>query len=374
MPEVPVQTRPELAHSRHEPPLPAAAPAMATEGELRPKVGFWRKRWVQNVLPWITSITLHVGLIVLLLATYKAATQLIRVVQEQIIIPDASLVTDPGGIPNPGLGNDPTRSAGQAIDSSVTETSGFGQVKSTSTDTLINTPVGNSPDAPSSLIGAASSTREKAGMTLSDPSAGALAQFGNPGGGQMGPHGKVFGHGGNAMKIVYVCDASGSMMTKIDLLKFELEKSVQQLQPVQAFNVIFFQDSVQNPSSHIDLAPDLVMATVGNKKKLYTFLQDVVGQSSTHVIPALTQAFHQPTRPELLYLLTDGAFEDEGSQAVMDAISRLNADKRVKVNTILFLGKDIDPDELKEASDAMQKIATENGGVYNQVSISELAN
>ena len=64
--------------------------------------------WVAVDHEW--SITLHVGLIVLLLATYKAATQFIRVVQEQIIIPDASLVTDPGGIPNPGLGNDPTRS------------------------------------------------------------------------------------------------------------------------------------------------------------------------------------------------------------------------------------------------------------------------
>ena len=178
------------------------------------------------------------------------------------------------------------------------------------------------------------------------------------------------------MRIVYICDASGSMMSKMDLLKLELDKSVEQLQPVQAFDVIFFQDSLGNPNSQIDLSPDLMMATAGNKKKLYTFLQDIVGQSSTHVIPALTTAFNLPTRPELIYLLTDGAFEDEGSAAVIDAINSLNAQKKVKVNTILFVfvAKDIDPDELKEASAAMKRIATDNGGVYNQVSVSDLGN
>ena len=58
------------------------------------------------------------------------------------------------------------------------------------------------------------------------------------------------------MKIVYVCDASGSMMTKLDRLKiWNWINRCSSFQPVQAFNVIFFQDSTQNPSSHVDLAP-----------------------------------------------------------------------------------------------------------------------
>jgi hypothetical protein len=362
---------------RIEPPLPQAAPALPPEGELLPELTFWRRPWVVNILPWITSVTIHLGLIILVLATYKAAGQIFKVVQEQIIIPDASLAADPGSIPNPGLGDDSNRNAGQELDSTVTESNGFSQIKSNLTETLIKTPTGSAADEEGAIFDPHGNNKGLAGgASLTDQSSGALAQFGNPGGGQIGPHGKVFGHGGNAMRIVYICDASGSMMSKMDLLKLELDKSVEQLQPVQAFDVIFFQDSLGNPNSQIDLSPDLMMATAGNKKKLYTFLQDIVGQSSTHVIPALTTAFNLPTRPELIYLLTDGAFEDEGSAAVIDAINSLNAQKKVKVNTILFVfvAKDIDPDELKEASAAMKRIATDNGGVYNQVSVSDLGN
>jgi hypothetical protein len=362
-----------------EPPLPAAAPATTTAAEdggiHPPPLNFWRRRWVQNVLPWASSVVIHIGLIIVMLATYQAAGKFFKVIQEQIVIPDASLATDPGSVPNPGMGDEHDRTASQSIDSSVTESSGLARARTALNAALINTPTGNPGDQAGSLIGLPGNNHgQVAGGGLADSTGGALAQFGNPGGGNIGPRGRVFGHGGNAMRIVYICDASGSMMTKMDLLKLELGKSVQQLQPIQAFDVIFFQDSVGNPSSHIDLAPDLLMATAANKKKLYTFLEDIVGQSSTHVIPALTATFRLPTHPDLVYLLTDGAFEDEGAQAVTDAIRQLNADKKVKINTILFLGKDIDPDELKDASSSMKKIASENGGVYNQVSVSELGN
>jgi hypothetical protein len=137
--------------------------------------------------------------------------------------------------------------------------------------------------------------------------------------------------------------------------------------------VIFFQEGGR---SYIDLSPDLMMATAANKRKLYNFLQDVVGQGNTHVIPALTTAFSKPTSPELIYLLTDGAFEDETAPVVISAISRLNAQKRVKVNTVLLVGKsnEIDADDIKDARAGMQTIAKQNGGVYNEVSVSELGN
>lgn len=355
----------------------AASTAISADGQVKPPpLGFWRRRWVQNVLPWASSVTLHVTLIVLILVTYQAAGKYFRVVQEQIVIPDTSLAADPGGVPNPGLGNDRDRASEQNMDSAVSESSGLAHSRSNLESMLINTPADDAAEGAGGVLAQfpASAKDRSAGTGMADAAGGALAQFGNPGGGQIGPRGRVFGHGGNAYKICYVCDASGSMLTKMDLLKLELEKSVYQLQASQAFDVIFFQDSVSNPSSHIDFAPDLVMASAGNKRKLDVFLQDIVGQSSTHVIPALTTAFELPTRPELIYLLTDGAFEDEGAPAVISAIHQLNAGKNVKINTILFLGKEIGDDELSDARTAMQRIANENGGVYNQVSVSELGN
>jgi hypothetical protein len=118
------------------------------------------------------------------------------------------------------------------------------------------------------------------------------------------------------------------------------------------------------------------MATAGSKKKLYGFLDNVQGHGDTHVIPALTAAFTLPTTPDLIYLLTDGAFEDETAPVVISAIGRLNAKKRIKINTILLVGKPTETDdaEIKDARAAMRTIATQNGGVYTEVSVTELGN
>jgi hypothetical protein len=351
-----------------EPPLPAATAALTDESGVQARqVEFWRRWGTQHVLPWATSVIIHAGLLVLLLATYQAAGKFLRVVQEQIVIPDASLAPDAGGIPNPGLNDEHNRDAAQNADSSVMESNGFSQASSHMTDSLVN--AGSRTDESPALPGVA----EDRGFA--SVATGTLAQFGAPGGGQTGPHGKLFGHGGNAMRIVYICDASGSMLSKMELLKLELQKSVEQLQPVQAFDVLFFQDSLDNRRNYLSLTPDMVMATANNKRKLYAFLGDITPQSSTHVIPALTAAFSLPTRPDLIYLLTDGAFEGETGPVVVEAIEKLNANKRVKINPVLLINpKEISDDELRDASQAMQTIARENGGVYNQVSVSELNN
>jgi von Willebrand factor type A domain len=341
-------------------------------GGVEVPLSFWRRRWVQDVLPWITSVTLHVTLLTIAILTFTAV-KLVRNIQEQVIIPDATLVSDPGGIPNPGMNDDPAHPTGQQLDPTITETSGLSQKRSDLNTSLMNMPIDSSNDKGGALIDTGTDAAGKSAVRgPTDLAAGALAQFGNPGGGGIGPQGKVFGHGGNAMRIIFVCDASGSMLTKMDLLRLELDKSVDRLLPVQAFNVVFFQDSAHNPRSYLSLSDDLVMATADNKKALYSFLQDIEGQGSTHVIPALRAAFHMQTKPELVYLLTDGAFEDEGGPAVVAAIDQLNADRKVKINPILFLGSEIDPDELKDAAGTMKTIADENGGVFTQVSVSEL--
>src|SRR5262245_55999220 len=93
----------------------AAGDQPAEEQEAAPHLGFWRQPWVQNVLPFATSLALHLGLVVLAWATYKVADTVITVVKEQIIIPDATIVegAEVGGIPNPGLGGDPNLAAAQ---------------------------------------------------------------------------------------------------------------------------------------------------------------------------------------------------------------------------------------------------------------------
>ena len=72
---------------------------------------------------------------------------------------------------------------------------------------------------------------------------GAMAPFGPPGGGMgIGLQAPFIGISGNAKRVVYICDASGSMLDKFDVLQNELRKSVDVLNPIQSFNIIFFRD------------------------------------------------------------------------------------------------------------------------------------
>src|SRR5688500_13733254 len=80
-----------------------------------PHLTFWQQPLVQNVLPLITSLALHLGLILIGVLALKTYQQFRTVVQEQVIIPDATMAegAEIGGVPNPGLGPDPTRAGAQ---------------------------------------------------------------------------------------------------------------------------------------------------------------------------------------------------------------------------------------------------------------------
>src|SRR3954463_11725922 len=76
---------------------------------------FWQIPFVQDILPFITSLLLHIGLIALGILTYKAAQVMVAASKEPVIIPDATIIegAEVGGIPHPGLGGDETRDAAQ---------------------------------------------------------------------------------------------------------------------------------------------------------------------------------------------------------------------------------------------------------------------
>ena len=68
------------------------------------------------------------------------------------------------------------------------------------------------------------------------------------------------------------------------------------------------------------------------------------------------------SRPgKLIYLLTDGNFVD--NQEVLNTLTKLNADKKVHVNIILYNNKVSDAIEAQ-----LRAIAENNGGIYKFVS------
>jgi hypothetical protein len=363
---MPVQTPPTPTEP---PPLPEPPPPPPP-----PPVPFWRQPWAQDLVAFSTSLIFHATLIVLGLILYEELPRMIAPVQEQVIIPDATIIegAEVGGIPNPGLGGDPNLSAAQSVDPTVNIAEGWSDKRSeTLTQNLMGG--GGSEGEVDSLIGiglrsgigTGAGTGSGSGDAVGAGSGegGGIAPFGVPGGGGgIGPKSPFMGISGNAKYVAYVCDASGSMLNKFPALKQELRKAIDILRPIQAFTIVFFSDPDRKPQA---LATNLLMATPDRKREAYKFLESVSTSGATDPIPGLEIAFK--AKPQLIYLLTDGDFPD--NKAVLDRIRALNADKSVKINTIVFV--DISNAE-KSIVDLMKQIAAENGGVFKIVSQNDL--
>ena len=335
----------------------------------------WRRR-VRDAIPLLTSLCLHVTVILIGLLTARAM-QVGKTVAP-VEIQSGMAVTDfddrslPGELKAASLESDgdPTREAAQ---DQVPDVSLTGWAKEAGPDRLPKLPGGESPDASADpLIGvsAIGGNMDKAtrgrdggpGGRGGGLAGGPLMPFGLPGG--VGGGSPVFPIPRSARTVVYVCDASGSMIQTFGTLKAELAKAVTGLKAVQGFNVIFFQDEKAR-----SLASDgVILATPENQRKAFTFLEDTSAGGTTNPIPAIETAFK--SKPQVVFLLTDADFPDNA--AVLSAIRRLNAAKQTKVNTIVFTSGDAADDLSQGFVNLMKAIAQENGGTFRVVKENEL--
>ncbi len=346
----------------------AGAPETPEDQEPAVPISFWQKPFVQEVMPFLTSLMLHVGLIALAFLTLKAVQAVIKVQQEQVVIPSSDIDTgDIGGIPHPGLGSDASRDAAQdKFD--VPDAKGIAD-KADSKEAVM--PGGGSGDTSADAIPIAASLNSSVGKGAgaktggtgdgsgggSGDAGGALAPYGMPGGGGgIGPKSNFLGSHGNARHVAYVCDASGSMLSRFDELRMEIVKSVNALKTGQQFfNVIFFQESDKKGLTTGDV---LLPANAENKEKCSKFVEGVSPRAQTNPIPALELAFKE--HPQLIFLLTDGDFDD--NEAVAKWIADHNKDHKVKINTIAFItSSSEDPEKV------LSKIAKDNGGIFKKV-------
>ena len=322
-------------------------------------LNFWQHPLVQNLLPFATSLVFHLCLLTVGLLLY-ATTQVITrsVIREQVIIPEAAMVAGApvGGLPNPGLGNDPNLTGTQNTDPNIAVSDGWATKRS---ETLAMTLMGGgATDAADSVIGLG----PKSGLVGTGGSGvggaggeggGPMAPFGAGGGGMgIAPKAPFGGISGNATKVVYICDASGTMMSIFWRVRDVLKQSIDVLIPAQAFNVIFFSDEDVVALSKTTL----VMATPDMKLKALDLSNKMSAAGKTDPMPAIRLAFKQ--EPELIYVLTDGFDQVVSFDAVINEFRRLNASKKVKVNCIL-----IQSSVNTELERVLQTIAQENGGV-----------
>ncbi len=297
-----------------------------------------------HVMPWVISLFLHIGIIVLL---GFGAMFIRKSKAEEPVVADTSLADDAGGVEDPGK-DDPELRAEQ--DKVQTTSDQFADVDSNMQST---SPVNSTNDP---LFGMSSSA-----------AGGQLAAFGlNTGGANQGPRNEFYGTGGNAHHVVYVVDRSGSMHETFDFVRDELLRDISDMSPSQDFHVIFFAEGRQQGQLAENKPRRLVKASDRNKDEVAEFVKNVIVSGSvTNPIPALKRAFSvlsgadRKLKGKLIYLLTDGEFVD--NRAVVEELRKLNKGKGVVIHTILHEHQDA------EAEKILRLIAKENSGKFKFV-------
>ncbi len=177
----------------------------------------------------------------------------------------------------------------------------------------------------------------------------------------------MYGVGGNARNIAYVVDASGSLIDTLPFVINELKDSIRRLNgQMQKFTIIFFQrdTAIEVPVPHRGLkraSPEVVHMV---SEWITLENGNVTPRGSSSPVKAIELALGY--RPDLIYILSDN-ITGRGPYAVaqdelIELIKKTKQAKsttRTKINTIQFLY----PDPLR----TLELIATENGGIYRFV-------
>lgn len=333
-----------------------------------PSSTLWNRPWAQSVLPFLTSLTFHAAVLVTAAALVVGGARVYEKVtplETQVGPTDTSIIDTgpPGGVQHVGLDGDPSRPPAQDEFPDGGDAWAPRPGDARAAPTLPGAVDGDAPDPVIGFSPAGGGFRlgagDRNGPGTGDGS-GPLAPFGARGGGAPGFMGINDRDTAGTYSVVYVCDASGSMINTFSSLKEQLVLSFTRLKSIQSFNVIFFQD--EKCSAMND---GLLFATPDSKRKALAWLDGQTTTGTTNPIPGIEMAFK--SKPQLVYLLTDGDFPD--NDAVKRAIARLNKDKLTRVNTILFTSGD--GNDAADASASfktlMQQIATDNGGVFAHV-------
>lgn len=324
-------------------PAPQGQPELPPENELSEDAN----DLIMTLLPWGVAIMFHLG--ILMLAFFISWSVTTTVDEEEVIIPDARLSATPGAPLTQKQSKTLTKKP-----SSMTRRSLSAKSNSTSPSQLTS-----AVDLSSIAIGAAAGASGS-----SDPfSEGIQAD--------AGMKATMYGSGGNARRIVYMIDASGSLIGTLPYVIAELKRSISQLSDKQQFTVIFFQGEEAKEVPPRGLKP----ANASNRAKVIAWIDtssgNIVPMNLSNPVKAITLALQY--RPQLMFLLSDN-ITGEGRYQVdqrrlIAAIEKANR-ANTKINTFQFLY----PDPLTEAGlkGTMELISENSGGIYKYLDGREL--
>ncbi len=194
-----------------------------------------------------------------------------------------------------------------------------------------------------------------------------IEEYGNG----IGFGGEFYGRKLEGRKIVFILDASGSMILndRMTRLKSEMEAIIENMTDDYHFGIVCFphmrvpgRDYAQAKERHRERSMELVskMAAVGD----------------TPMVAALEYTFKKVVprnKVDTIYLLSDGVPSDLGNESLPDLVLGLNEEFGVRFHTV-YISDDGDPPEvplppellerIDSAKEAMRIVAEESGGTF----------
>ena len=155
---------------------------------------------------------------------------------------------------------------------------------------------------------------------------------------------------------MYVVDNSNSMSNgKFEHAVYELTTSIEQLSETSFFYIIFYSDA-EYPLFYPNTVPRWVRATPENKHKVKYWLEEVHRCLQTRGEGAMAHAMK--LRPDVIYLLGDGAFTDKAIPKTMELAGKVD----VVINTLGFNMK-------PEHAEDFERVAKTFGGNFRGVQV-----
>lgn len=192
------------------------------------------------------------------------------------------------------------------------------------------------------------------GSGLGGAGAGTGIGIGEGAGGAGGGGGtSFFGIEARGSRFVYVVDISGSMRgDKLNLLKRELKESINAMPENGQFLIVFFESE----AVPIHRRERWIDASLKNKKEAAAAIDAIEARGGTNPAPAFVIGLSLRPKPDAVYFMTDGLFEDN----VVDRVLQMNRGaSKVPVHCLSLVDRASEP--------LMRRLAQETGGTYHHI-------